>query len=128
MKRHSETPPSSNSNFQIKDRHGLRCAHILLPFMTAATPIIDDLNNDSNIELSVSIQFSFLPGKFATLIAVHPPKFVMRTFTLENRFKEVYSDAAAQVDFSSFLPLSEQPWLGYMGSHGNGEYVLPTKH
>ena len=128
MKRHSKAPPSSSSNSQTEDRHSLRCAHILLPFMIAATPIIDDLNNDSNIELSVSIQLSFLVDKFASLMANYPPKMVVKTFTLENRFKEVYNDAAAQVDFSSFLSLSQQPWLRYMGSKGNGEYDLPTNH
>ena len=128
INRHSEAPPSSNSKSQTEDRHGLRCAQILLPYLIAATPIIDDLNNDSNIELSVSIQLTFLVDKFASLMALHPPKMVIKTFTLENRFKEVYDDAAAQVDFSSFLPLSQQPWLRYMGSKGNGEYVLPNRH
>lgn len=125
-KRHGSSP---NDDFLkiYKDRHKLRCAHMLVPVMLSYTPVIEDFDKDGRLEVSTPILWSSLI-EYSDVTEAHPPKVLVKTFTLEDRFREVYGKDADQVDFSSFLPPSQQPWKKYMGSHSTGEFIISTKH
>ena len=124
-KRHGSSSPSDADQFNnlLKDHHKLRCAHILFPMTLASTPAVEDFNNDGRLELSVPILWNAHPGGISGMMMVNPPKVLVKTFTLEDRVKEVYGEDADQVDFSSFVPPSQQPWKKYMGSRGTGEFI-----
>ena len=125
-KRHESSSSSDGFTNLFRDHHKLRCAHILFPMTLASTPAIEDFNNDGRLEVSVPILWNAYPGGFTGMMMINPPKVLVKTFTLEDRVREVYGEDAAQVDFSSFVPASQQPWKKYMGSRGTGEFIVTS--
>ena len=122
-KRHGSSSP--DDFFKIyKDRHKLRCAHMMVPVTSSFTPVLEDFDKDGRLEVSTPIVWSSLI-EYSSVTEAHPPKVIVKTFTLEERFREVYGASADLVDFSSFLAPSKQPWTKYMGRKGSGEYAVP---
>ena len=99
---------------------------MMVPVTSSFTPVLEDFDKDGRLEVSTPILWSSMI-EYSSVTEAHPPKVIVKTFTLEDRFREVYGDSAADlVDFSTFLPPSKQPWKKYMGSKGSGEYTLPA--
>ncbi len=82
-----------------------------------STPFIaiGDLDGDGRLE----IVYIVLWGAEAA-----PPRMLVKAFTLQDRFDEVYGPGV--LDFSQFLPASQQPWLRYMGTRGDNVYSHHT--
>ena len=77
------------------------------------SPAIGDLNSDGHLEISYGVVWA--PITFGAV-----PTLKVFTFTLEDRFRNVYGLSSA--DFDLFLPAEQQPWNRYMGRHGNNTY------
>ncbi len=75
---------------------------------------IGDLNGDGRLEIAYVVLWAS---------EKMPPQMLVKVFTLEDRFDEVYGQGV--VDFSRFLPAKQQPWLRYMGTHGDNVYTHP---
>ena len=127
-KRHdSSFSDPENLKSTLQDRKKVRCAHILVPLLLAASPAVGDFNQDGKLDGVVSIMYYGLLNDLVQLTIFHPPKVMVRAFTLEDRLKEVYGTDANIVDFSTYYPPQQQPWTQYMGSQGNGVYTITTK-
>uniref|UniRef100_A0A1X7TXJ2 FAM234A/B beta-propeller domain-containing protein n=1 Tax=Amphimedon queenslandica TaxID=400682 RepID=A0A1X7TXJ2_AMPQE len=99
----------------MKDRKGLRCAHVMAPVLSAGTPVITDSDGDVPSPYSVKV-----------LDFIHPPKLIVQSLTIENRLKAIYGTQVQGVS-SDYWPMDKQPWTEYMGSNGNGVYVKHHK-
>ena len=84
--------------------------------MIPATPAIGDLNGDGRLEVAYVMLWGSLGGENFAM----PPKLLIKTFTIEDRFVEVYG--RGMVDFSRFLPVEQQPWTRYMGARGDNVF------
>ena len=126
MKRHGSMSVDHNLEIHLHNRKMVRCAHILAPYMLPATPAVGDFNQDGKLDGVVSIMYYGLLNDLVQLTIFHPPKVMVRAFTLEDRLKEVYGTDANIVDFSTCYPPQQQPWTQYMGSQGNGVYTITT--
>ena len=84
------------------------------------TPVIGDFNLDGHLDISYSVMW-----RPATFHAV--PMTTVFTFTLEDRFNELYQPdgevkGQVAVNFDLFLPSDRQPWNKYMGCYGNNTF------
>ena len=84
------------------------------------TPVVGDFNADSHLEVSYSVVWQ------AALYGAAPVTKVF-TFTLKDRFKELYQlhgEVKGQelVNFDLLLPSDWQPWNKYMGRYGNNRF------
>lgn len=116
-------PPSDFIDYDPNDKKKVRCAHILLPTNDVATPTIGDVNDDGKLELSYVVGWEGIPGS-EDYLGSQPRKIRIRTFTIEDRFEEVFGEG--KLDFSRFLSLDKQPWTKYMGR--TGDNVFLPKH
>ena len=90
----------------------------MAPIMIVTTPTIGDVNGDGKLEVSYAVVWSS-PGDSMNGREV-PPQMKVTTFTLEDKFKEVYGEGV--IDFQRFLPPEKQPWPRYMGATADGVY------
>ena len=77
------------------------------PVTSSFTPVLEDFDKDGRLEVTPIVWSSLI--EYSSVTEAHPPKVIVKTFTLEERFREVYGASADLVDFSSFLPPSKQP-------------------
>ena len=113
-KRHGMSKPQKN--WETNDYKHIRCDRIEGPSMIPATPTIGDLDGDGRLEVAYVMLWGSLGGETFAM----PPKLLIKTFTLEDRFVEVYGRGV--VDFSRFLPIRQQPWTRYMGARGDNVF------
>ena len=107
-------------NYDANNKKKFRCAHILVPTNDVATPTIGDVNGDGKLELSYIVGWETIPGSQEYLGGTTILKLRLRTFTIEDRFMEVFGKG--KLDFSRFLPPDDQPWAKYMGKTGDSVY------
>ena len=79
------------------------------------TPVVGDFNSDGRLDISYSMIWR--PATFGAV-----PMTTVFTFTLEDRFNELYRPNAEVVNFDLFLPADQQPWNKYMGRYGNNTF------
>ena len=82
-------------------------------------PAIGDLDGDGSLEVAYAVVWG---GADTNTYFAIPPRLVVRAFTLEDRFTEVYGEK--KLEFSRFLPSDQQPWTHYMGATGDGVFRL----
>jgi len=109
---------SDSGHWESVNYKHARCSHIEGPSLIPATPAIGDLNGDGRLEIAYVILWGSINGEGFKM----PPKLLIRTLTLEDRFVDVYGKGV--VDFSRFLPLAQQPWTRYMGTLGNNVFKV----
>ena len=61
-----------------------------------------------------------ISGTLGSDVSMLPPKVLIKAYTLEDRFMEVYGDGV--LEFSQFLPANQQPWTRYMGAQGDNVF------
>ena len=132
QKRHSHSSEDKNGMKKLfENRKNVRCAHIISPLLSPATPAISDLNGDGKLEGIFNILYTQAPSDFSIPPLddiLHPPKFYVQAFTIQDRLEEVYGKTVADnVNFAGYFPLQDQPWLQYMGSRGDGIFVNPRQ-
>lgn len=135
QKHHSHSSEDENFGKEFKklfkNRKTVRCAHVLAPLMSPGTPAISDLNGDGKFEGIFNLLYSQAPSEFSLPQfdnIMHPPKIIVHAFTIQDRLEEVYGKTVADnVNFAGYFPLQDQPWLQYMGSHGDGIFVNPRQ-
>ena len=107
-----------DDNFTLVMSKGFRCSHIMAPIMIVTTPTIGDVDGDGKLEVSYTVVWSS-PGDSMDGRQV-PPKMKVSTFTMEDKFNEVYGEGV--IDFRQFLPPEKQPWPRYMGATADCVY------
>lgn len=91
-----------------------------------ASPAVGDFNLDGHLDVSYGIVWT-------PVMSVNVPMLKVFTFTLEDRFRQVYQQeekvkGQPLVDFDEFLPADQQPWNRYMGHHGNSTFSRKAVH
>ena len=112
----------------MKDRKGLRCAHVMAPVLSAGTPVVTDSDGDGRFEAIVSLTYTSVPSAYSVKVLdfIHPPKLIIQSFTIENRLEAIYGTQVEGISTDYWL-MEKQPWTEYMGSNGNGIFINPSK-
>ena len=95
-----------------------RCDHIMAADMVPSTPVIGDLNGDGRLEVAYVMIWGGADSNRGDNL---PPRVRVYVFTLEERVREVYGEAAAEW-VSRLLPPETQPWTRYMGATGDNVF------
>ena len=106
----------SSTKGEGMDAHRLRCAHLAVPRMVVATPALGDIDADGWLEVVYAVVWA---GSDFMALPNLPPRMLVKVLTIEEAMRE---NGEEILDFSRFLPGSQQPWPRYMGATGDSVY------
>jgi hypothetical protein len=105
-------------------RHDWGCFNVFRAGVIVGTPAMVDINNDGEIELVYLISWDHSSTEsFSRSTDQSPAQVFLQVVTLKEATEQSIPEAAKVVDFTSFLPYSQQPWTKYMGKNRDSVYL-----